>query len=80
MATRCIVGIVSLFCVALIIWCIWVSWEPSRTLEWWREQLRWDEDDEQISVGDRVAQLWSQLCHSTRRRREHSASTADPEV
>ena len=80
MATRCIVGLVSLFCAVLVTWCIWVSWEPSQTLEWWKAQLCWQtyEDDKQISIGSRVAQLSSWRWFGISQQQEHSAS--NPEV
>lgn len=73
MATRCVVGPVSCSCALLVAWCIWVFWEPSQTLQWWKVHLCW-----QTSADDketRTTQFWQRLC--IQRRKEHPPSKSE---
>jgi hypothetical protein len=63
-ATRFVVAPVSLFCAALVAWCIHVSWEPSETLEWWKAQLlRWQTTADE----EETERFWQRLCVGRRR-------------
>ena len=67
--TRFVVAPISIFCITLIAWCIWVAWEPSQTLEWWMTQLHWE------TTGDEeTGRFWQWFCIG---RRNPAASDAD---
>jgi hypothetical protein len=58
LATRCAVGLVAVFCAGLVAWCIWMSWEPSESLEWWKAQLRWQASE----VDEETKTIWQRMC------------------
>lgn len=70
--TRCIVGLVSLFNAVLLAWCIWVSWEKSETLEWWKAQLRWQTQVDSDTEERRTQLFWLRFW-----RRKKSASISE---